>query len=847
MKLKLGRYEIELARESGSSTKKPKTDGKEQGSADAGSSVIEYFGNEHKEPTTQDIMKMIDNDGTAAMLYTVMTVPLQASNWYLQPDPADVVTAVDENGNKTTTHPQADFIDECLRNPEHKGGMSTPFSNIIANICLAVAQGHRFFEIVYKLRDDGKIVFKKVVAREPDTYVIQKDETGGFAGVKQSVKRDNKTVSVFIDIPYSFLFTYRKERKPLEGMTAFRAAYYHYDKKHRLYYLMNQQGQVSAIPIKSLEQPDAEVDDKVRDANLAAVDKLAVRPSIALPFGWKLTVHDIKPGIDLSKYVDHHDTQMARSTLSQGQLLGNQSQSQGGSYALAESHWDTFMFAERSMMTTVEEHITNYLVAKLIDFNFAQPLYPEFKFSDLTDGVMALLEEAFKSLVTKGSVPDWVSEGIVTRVAEKLEIEKPEVDEDQQDAIDDANTQIQQQALNGGQMTTIVNIVTAVTTGSLPPETAKATILAGFPVLDSKTVDAIIDPAYKAWQEAEKKKEETGDDDANNDNPDDTPPGNDPENPDGSDDDEPPADDPTKVEQAKRPKAKATLDKDGNEWWRELTAPEAKVQFAKIQKAADEAEADLLSELKDHFDTLQADTTKRLRPLLEKDGAAGIDGFTLKDQKGLESIYSDAMLQIYSDAKRDAANEIKLRAPGDKRRSKQLLKQYAATVAEKQYSDLLFAIKTEVNQAARAGQLARTELSVNELLVLIGSIIGKFFSDKAPITSGVVTTSAINVGRNDVFEEYSDKIYGYLYSGILDSKICNTCYELDGSVCTPDEYVATQWMPPIHFWCRCIWVAIMKDEQELPDFTGIPNNPGGEDAPSLAHNHDHMIKLAEEK
>lgn len=854
MKIKLGRYEVALARDNTraatGTVKKPKTDGAEQGTASAGGSSVEYFGNEFREPKIADIMKMIDNDGTAAMLYTVMTVPLQASNWYLQPDPADVVVEKDADGNTVTRHPQADFVDECLRNPEHKGGMSTPFSNIIANICLAVAQGHRFFEIVYKIRDDGKIVFKKVVAREPDTYEIETDDTGGFAGVTQNVKRNGRTVKVFIDIPYSFLFTYRKERKPLIGMTAFRAAYYHYDKKHRLYYLMNQQGQVSAIPIKSLEQPDAQVDDKVRDANLAAVDKLAVRPSIALPFGWKLTVHDMKPGLDLSKYVDHHDTQMARSTLTQGQLLGNQSQSQGGSYALAETHWDTFMFNERAMMTSVEEHITSYLVAKLVDFNFAQPLYPTFKFSDLTDGAMALLEEAFKSLVTKGSVPDWVSDGIATRVAERLEIDKPELDDDQADAVNAASDQIQQQALNGAQVSSLLEIVTGVVTGSIPPETAKATILASFPLLTPQVIDNIIDPAYKAYQESEKKKtaaDDTTDDAGNGDTPppNDTPPTDENPNP---DDAEPPQDGDTTVNQSKRPKARATLDAGADEWWRELTAPEAKVQFAKIQRAADAAEAELVTDLREHFETLRADTVKRLRPLLERDGADGIDGFTLRDQRGLEAIYSESMLATYSDAKRDAANEIKLRAPGDKRKSKKLLKQYAAAVAEKQYNDLLSSIQLEVIRAARANQLDTTTLSVDDLLALIGSIIGKFFGDKGPITAGVVTTSAINVGRNDVFTEYADKIHGYLYSAILDSKVCNTCYDLDGSVCTLEEYAATEWMPPIHFWCRCIWVAIMKDEEELPEFTGLPDNPGGERAPLLSHshNHNHMLKLAEE-
>lgn len=828
MKMKLGRYEIELAKDSGGKQiEKPKADGKEQGSAGAGRSVDVYFANETKEPTVKNIMNMIDNDGTAAMLYLVMTVPIQASNWYLQPDPSDIVKTTDADGNETITHPQADFVDAALRNPEHKGGMSTPFSNIVANICLAIAQGHRFFEIVYKLNDDGLYVFKKVVARDVDTYEIKKDDTGGFAGVTQNVDRNGKSETVFIDIPYCFLFTYRKERAPLLGLTAFRAAYYHYDKKHRLYYLMNQQGQVSAIPIKSLEQPDADVDPAVRDANLSAVDKLAVRPSIALPFGWKLTVHDIKPGIDLSKYVDHHDTQMARSVLSQGQLLGNQSQSQGGSYALAESHWDTFMFNERAIMTSIEEHVTSFLVAKLIDFNFADKKYPEFKFSDLSDSAMALIEEAFKSLITNGSVPSWVSDGIAERVAEKLEIERPELDDNQQAAAATAGEQIQQQALNGAQVTSLQEIVTAVIAGTMPPETAKAMVIAAFPVLSPETVDEIIDPAYRAFQEADKRKDTTDNTEGDN-------------QPSDSGNGDAPA--PTTTEQSKRPKASAALS-DGGSWWRELTAPEAKVEFAKIEKAADKVESELTDEVKDFARKLADDTTKRLRPLLESEGAAGVNDFSLKMSSDLEAMYRDTLLTTYSDAKRDCAGELKLKAPADKNKSKNLLKQYATSVTDKQYSDLIFAIKAEVNKAERARQLAKTELSISDVLATISSLVPDFFDEKVPITAGALFISAHNVGRNDVFEEYSDKIYGYLYSAILDNRVCDTCYDLDGAVCTPDEYAATVWMPPIHFWCRCIWVAIMRDEEDKPDFTGIPDNPGGESAPSLAHKHEHMETL----
>ena len=56
----------------------------------------------------------------------------------------------------------------------------------------------------------------------------------------------------------------------------------------------------------------------------------------------------------------------------------------------------------------------------------------------------------------------------------------------------------------------------------------------------------------------------------------------------------------------------------------------------------------------------------------------------------------------------------------------------------------------------------------------------------------------------------------------------------DASVVTPDDYAATVWIPPIHFNCRCIWVAIMEDETDKPEFTGLPDTPGGATAPLLA-------------
>jgi hypothetical protein len=684
----------------------------------------------NKQPSIPQIMNMIDNDGTAEALFNVMKFPVQATNWHIEPDPEDMV----KNADGTETHPQADFVEACLRNPEHKGGMSTPFSLVLEDILLGVAQGHRFFEIVYKLDEQGRVAFQKVVARDWHEYEIKTDETGGFAGVEQRVKRGNSYEKIRIEVPYCFLYTYNKARNKLKGRSAFRAGYYHYDKKHRLYYLQNQQGQVSAVPMKVLKEPDDSITKEQRDANLSIADALGVRSTVALPFGWELEFQTAGRAVDLSPAIDHQDVQMARAVLAQGMLLGNQTASTGGSYALAESHLDLFMLGEMALMSSIEEHITTYLVAKLYDYNFAQPLYGTFKFEALSDPVETLLREAFKGLVSKGTVPSWVSDGIAKRVAEQMEIEEPDdAGEDDPDEEEDA------------------------------------------------------DPKVK-----------------------------------GGD---------TAAQQSRR-RAPQRLAK--GTWWRELTAPEAKVQFAKIQKDADTAEAKLLTELRPVFDKLSKDATKRLEPLLDDKGVKALDGFTLKFDSEARQVMTDSMLDAYGNAKLAAADEIGVAAPANKQTSKDMIKQHVAAVVEKQYSDMLFQLKTIVTDAVRKNQLAKTELSVSNVLALVTQMFSAYFGDKEDLTASSLITAALNIGRDDVFKDNDGDIYGYQYSAILDDKVCAICEDLDSSVVTNTEYMATVWMPPIHFNCRCIWVAIMDDEEEKPDYSGLPDSPGGATEPSLS-------------
>lgn len=73
------------------------------------------------------------------------------------------------------------------------------------------------------------------------------------------------------------------------------------------------------------------------------------------------------------------------------------------------------------------------------------------------------------------------------------------------------------------------------------------------------------------------------------------------------------------------------------------------------------------------------------------------------------------------------------------------------------------------------------------------------------------------------FSEIKNGVYGYQWSAILDDQTCNYCASMDGKTIRVEDKAFHKYKPRfVHAGCRCIWVAIMKDEINPPPFTGIP-------------------------
>jgi SPP1 gp7 family putative phage head morphogenesis protein len=675
-----------------------------------------------------DFKKMLDNDGTVQALYNTIVMPILGSNWSIESDEDT------PDGIK-----QSDLVENWLRTPPHKGGMSTPFDLVIAQALRGVVEGYSGFEKVLEIKD-GYIVFRKIAWRDPTTIAILADSRGGFNGFKQRAFIGDKYEEVTIPLERSFLYTYGKEFHNLKGRSAFTSAYSSYDKKRRLYYLAEQQAQSDALKIKVVTGKEKANQDEL-DATVEAVDELGFKATVGLPHGYNLTALNNNGAMDLLPLIEHHNAEMARSVLAMFILLGTGSKT--GSYSLSQDQSDFFIQALMSIRKSLENHITSYLISDLYAYNFEKPVYGTFKFEDITDSTIELLKQVFIKLTEKDRLPQEVVDGVVQRVADKLDIDL--------DNLEKATT---------GKDTTV-----------------------------------------------------TDEEEANSD---------------------------AIVENSKKKDGSTSLSTDG--WRRDLTPAEERVNFTGIEKKLNSLESEFERTARPIYDEIVNKALVKINGYLD-DGK--YDSITEKNifDENLRNQYVRAIkesgLEAYIYGKNGASDELDKKAPATPTESKNFFRDNAKTVADKQFADLLFKVNTKVAEGRRKDQLS-TSLSIGEIIAGISSLFSEYYSTVIGVTAAAVVSIGVNKGRKDVFDKYDSDIYAYQYSAILDAKTCSLCDGLDGKVLDEAEYKRTEYDPPVHLHCRCIWVAILVDELEPPAITGIPN---GLPTPSLSIFNDNVVSL----
>lgn len=416
----------------------------------AGDIVFESFDREESrtdEISIKDYRRMLDSDTTVEALYNIFTMSILAATYHIDADSEDVDEA------------QAEFVRRNLLEPPHKGGIQTPMNLFIDQSLIAIYEGFALFEKVYELRD-GKLVLKRLAHRDSTTLTLIRDEVGGFGGAKQrTTDIDGAAQEVIIPAYKCFLFTYGKSRNYLYGRSAFKSLYPRYDKKRRLEYLDSVALQADAIKPKVLKRTvDGVVSEqlkKARNKALEVLGRLGKHNSVAsIPYGYDLDVLNTE-GRDPHQSIERQNSEMARAFHASVILTATQgSASNVGSYSLSTNQKDLLQTAITGVMRLLESHINQYLIADLIDLNFAERHYPEFHFDTPDESIISAVFEAFKLLVQKDRISDDIATGIEESTATRLGIDldaikKRRQEEPKDEKADDNNSDNDKSGGNG--------------------------------------------------------------------------------------------------------------------------------------------------------------------------------------------------------------------------------------------------------------------------------------------------------------------------------------------------------------------------------------------------------------
>lgn len=417
----------------------------------AGDIVFESFDREESrtdEISIKDYRRMLDSDTTVEALYNIFTMSILAATYHIDADSEDVDEA------------QAEFVRRNLLEPPHKGGMQTPMNLFIDQSLIAIYEGFALFEKVYELRD-GKLVLKRLAHRDSTTLTLIRDEVGGFGGAKQrTTDIDGAAQEVIIPAYKCFLFTYGKNRNYLYGRSAFKSLYPRYDKKRRLEYLDSVALQADAIKPKVLKRTvDGVVSEqlkKARNKALEVLGRLGKHNSVAsIPYGYELDVLNTE-GRDPHQSIERQNSEMARAFHASVILTATQgSASNVGSYSLSTNQKDLLQTAITGVMRLLESHINQYLIADLVDLNFAERHYPEFHFDTPDESIISAVFEAFKLLVQKDRISDDIATGIEESTATRLGIDldaikKRRQEEPKDEKVDDDDSDNDKDGGNGG-------------------------------------------------------------------------------------------------------------------------------------------------------------------------------------------------------------------------------------------------------------------------------------------------------------------------------------------------------------------------------------------------------------
>ena len=376
-----------------------------------------------------ELMLMIDMDGHARALFDTLRRPILRNTRRAFVKPVAVGEGEEE----------AEFIDNNLLRARHLGGTEIPFSLNIAQMCTAFIYGFKVFEKVWDRPDtvvnDGYIRLRKLAPRDSATINMLVDDKGMYNGFHQKTTWRGTFIDRRVAKDKSCYYAVNEEEAPLYGKSSFLPAYYHFDKKHKLYYVTHLALAMGAVPPR-ITRAKPTVSDTDRKRFLMDINSMGSNAAMILPDGI-----DIDPAIQFpatipslpyTEMIEHHNREMSKSLIAQFLDVGTGAGG-GGGFSLSKNHMDFLVMSLEDRMNSMANVYNNHIIPELIEWNFGTSNYPTLEFPPFTSEIRDLLFEVFSKITQAREIPysgEFMAE-LEKEVASELgfEIEESAIDE----------------------------------------------------------------------------------------------------------------------------------------------------------------------------------------------------------------------------------------------------------------------------------------------------------------------------------------------------------------------------------------------------------------------------------
>lgn len=349
-----------------------------------------------EEITVKQLAAMRRTDGQARALFRLITLPIRAALKTATYTPENHVDGGEE---------EAQFVEQMFTLPASGGGMTVSINRVIAQMLLGVFDGFSAFEMVYWKPTKGpladKWTIKKLAHRPAETLTFLVDDRTELVGLRQQVMYQGRQYDVVIPAEHVVHYTANAEEKPWYGQSYFQSAFFHWDKKFKLYAIAHIAAQRAAVGTRIGKMPRGPVDEERRRFERALAD-LCVAQSMTMPNDFEVDSLDEKVNFPFLDYINHHNSQMSKSILA---AFFDDQQGSGGDTTLVDFGRQSdalFMLLLQTIMSEIEDVINSQIIPRFIDWNFDSGKYPTFRFGSLTEEQKAAAIDLFKTLSTAG-------------------------------------------------------------------------------------------------------------------------------------------------------------------------------------------------------------------------------------------------------------------------------------------------------------------------------------------------------------------------------------------------------------------------------------------------------------